>query len=379
VSSVRVLSLIAVAVLAGAIGRWTAPIAAQRSPAPLPMSPVFDSPAQAPVVAERTDPGEVVEVAHAQSSLAEASAPGAPTLGFDAEPFLADLPRRLDELADRAHSGDARAATELAEWIDYCAKAGAIGTAAKYGQRPQGDLGDFAITTYFSRTHELCEQWFARHAWLTQIREEVAANARLRMQALQQRRTDDPILQTPLSVGDTLRRIAADAGDPIAEGLTQDRDVITACGGVPMGQPQPRQQAHWQCVHAAARERLASIFAERNPQVLEAVPRILMALGPRTLNGSEFLRNSSFQSSDLQARWILVGCQFGLNCGPTGRALRWACASEGACGYAHYRDYAADRLLPPATLRQMDEQLPRLIALILAGDVDSVLGPPPKY
>ena len=128
-----------------------------------------------------------------------------------------------------------------------------------------------------------------------------------------------------------------------------------------------------------SRERLAAIFAQRDGRVLEAVPRILMAMGPRTLSGSEYVRSSNFLASDLHARWILVGCQFGLDCGPTGRALRWACASEGACGYAHYHDYAADRLLPPATMRQIDRQLPRLVSLILAGDVDAVLGPPPKY
>ena len=299
-------------------------------------------------------------------------------MGFDTVAFLAELPQRLDALTDRARDGDAQALTEMAEWLDYCSSAAYASNVARYG-RPRGDQADAAIASYFQQTAQLCEQWLARHAWLSQLREEVAANGLKARQALQARRTDDPAVRAPRTIGEILRLRAADAGDPVAQGLTNDRDVATACGGVPVGQPQPNQQAHWQCVHAAARERLAAIFAQRDPRVLEAVPRILMAMGPRTLTGSEYVRSSNFLASDLHARWILVGCQFGLDCGPTGRALRWACASEGACGYAHYRDYAADRLLPPATMRQIDRQLPRLVSLILAGDVDAVLGPPPKY
>lgn len=371
--------LLAIA-LAAAVGRWTAPSVA-------PPSPVQDAAVGAARLAGQT--AEVaapapaagrtdVAVAAPQAGLAEAPAKSAPTLGFDAATFLAGLPERLDGLSDRARGGDARALTEMAEWVDYCGSARYIAGVARHGT-PRGDLADAAIASYFTQTARLCDEWLGRHAWLSQIRDEVAANGLLARQAVQARRTDDPSVLAPRTIGETLRRRAADAGDPVAQGLTNDRDVATSCGGVPAGQQQPNQQAHWQCVHAAARERLAAIFAQRDPRVLEAVPRILMAMGPRTMNGSEFLRNSTFQSNDLQVRWILVACQFGLDCGPTGRALRWACASEGACGYAHYHDYAADRLLPPATLRQLDGQLPRLIALILAGDVDSVLGPPPRY
>jgi len=385
VSSRGVWVLLMVAVAAAAIGRWTAPAAQAPKPERARALATGESAATVPAAKAvahtapvATDTRENGAVAALPPGLVEAPAADAPALGFDAAAFLAELPQRLDALADRARGGDAQALTEMAEWLDYCGSTGYASNVARYG-RPRGDQADAAIAAYFRQTTQLCEQWLGRHAWLSQLREEVAANGLLARQALQARRTDDPAVRAPRTIGEILRLRAAEAGDPVAQGLTNDRGVTAGCGGVPTGQPQPNQQAHWQCVHAAARERLADIFARRDGRVLEAVPRILMALGPRTLTGSEYLRSSNFQSSDLNARWILVGCKFGLDCGPTGRALRWACASEGACGYAHYRDYAADRVLPPAAMRELDRQLPRLVSLILAGDVDSVLGPPPKY
>lgn len=382
---VRVVLWLIAVVLGAAIGRWTAPAGEARKPVPASAAATGDPAASvlASTADNRAPPataatGETAAVPAPAPGLAEAPAADAPTMGFDTVAFLAELPQRLDALTDRARDGDAQALTEMAEWLDYCDSARYATNVAGHG-RPRGDLADAAIASYFQQTAQLCEQWLGRHAWLSQLREEVAANAVKARQALLARRTGDPAARAPRTIGEILRLRAADAGDPIAQGLTNDQDVALECGGVPMGQLQPGQQAQWQCVHAAARERLAAIFAQRDPRVLEAVPRILMAMGPRTLTGSEYVRSSNFLASDLHARWILVGCQFGLDCGPTGRALRWACASEGACGYAHYRDYAADRLLPPATMRQIDRQLPRLVSLILAGDVDAVLGPPPKY
>lgn len=361
-----------------ALSRWTTP---DRAPDTPPAGAVADIVAAAPTRA-RT-PATAIEPDPSSTLLPGAEYPSptdAPTLGFDATRYLAALPERLDALAQRAKAGEPRALTELAEWMDYCSAAGGVGSRSRHTPSASGDLADTAIANYFQQAATLCTDWMARHRWLLDIRDEVAANARQRLLDLQARMPLDAA--APGSVGEVLRRRAADAGDLIAAGLTNDGDVHERCGGAPADPAQTRQLAYLQCIHTRARQRLSTIFAEHDPQVLEAVPRIVGAMksGSQTslallsLFNTEYLRAG--QLPETEVRWILAACRFGLDCGPTGRALRWACV-QGACGYRHYRDYAADRLLPPASMRRVEGQVQRLVALILAGDVDGVLGPPP--
>lgn len=309
----------------------------------------------------------------------EAPAADGPKLALDAVAFLREWPARLDDLARRAQAGEARALTELAEALDYCTTAGGAVSRARHGASYAGNLADAQVQAYFTEVDGLCKAFLQRNPWLADISRDTRAKYREYLQALRERRVTHETPRPPVSAGDALRRRAADAGDAIAEGLTNDDDVRRACGAVPAGQIQANQQAMWQCIHAAARERLAAIFARRDPREIEAIPRILMAMNVQLLNGSEFVRGNTNIFEENNARWTLTACEFGLDCGPAGRAMRWACANFGACGYRHYRDYAADRLLPPATMRMVDGQVPRLVNLILAGDVDTILGPPPSY
>lgn len=308
----------------------------------------------------------------------EAPAADGPKLALDAVAFLREWPARLDDLAKRGKAGDAPALTELAEALDYCSTAAGAITRARYSPAQAGNLADATVQAYFAEVDVQCKAWQQRHPWLNQLARDARQAMQDHLQALRDRRVT-PDMRPPGTAAETLRRQAAEAGDAVAEGLTNDDSIRLACGAPASGQLQTGQLAHWQCVHAAARERLAAIFARRDSREIEAVPRILMAMNPRLLNGSEFFRASNYNFEESNARWILTACEFGLDCGPAGRAMRWACANYGACGYRHYRDYAADRLLPPATMRMVDGQVPRLVNLILAGDVDTILGPPPNH
>ncbi len=309
----------------------------------------------------------------------EAPAADGPKLALDAVAFLREWPAQLDDLATRGKAGDARALTELAEALDYCSYGRRCHVPRAIRQRNAGNLADATVQAYFTEVDVLCKAFLQRHPWLADIARDAREKYQEHLTALRERRVTHEAPRPPTTVGDALRRRAADAGDAIAEGLTNDDDVRRACGAVPAGQIQANQQAMWQCIHAAARERLAAIFARRDPREIEAIPRILMAMNPQLLTASEFVRAGSYTFEENNARWILTACEFGLDCGPASRAMRWACANFGACGYRHYRDYAADRLLPPATMRMVDGQVPRLVNLILAGDVDTILGPPPSY
>lgn len=309
----------------------------------------------------------------------EAPAADGPKLALDAVAFLREWPARLDDLATRARGGEVRALTDLAEALDYCTSASAAIQIARFGVRRLGNLADATVQAYFSQVDEQCKAFLLRHSWLSELSRESRERFQAHMQAFRERRISGDAPRPPASAAEALRRRAADAGDVVAEGLTNDDDVRRACGATSPPQTRTDQQAVWQCVHAAARERLAGIFARRDPREIEAIPGILMAMNAQLLNGSEYVRGNSNAFEENNVRWILTACEFGLDCGPASRAMRWACANYGACGYRHYRDYAADRLLPPATMRMVDGQVPRLVNLILAGDVDTILGPPPSY
>jgi hypothetical protein len=310
----------------------------------------------------------------------EVPAPDGPRLALDPVAFLSQWPLRLDDLAKRAKGGDARALTELAEALDYCNAA--IGVAVWARSAPRGRMGDLADTTvqaYFAEVGGLCKALKQRHPWLADLDREVMERIRDYYKALADKQVVPGESRPPANTGEELRRRAAQAGDTVASGLTNNDEVLRRCGGTPAGQNQPNPSlADPVCVHEAARERLAAIFARRDPQAIEAMPRILASMGALRGLGTEFVLGFAYGAEENNVRWTLAACALGLDCGPTGRALRWACATGRACGYRHFRDYAADRLLPPAAMRMVDGQVPRLVNLILAGDVDSVLGPPPS-
>ncbi|MFO1493532.1 MAG: hypothetical protein U1F26_02600 [Lysobacterales bacterium] len=72
-----------------------------------------------------------------------------------------------------------------------------------------------------------------------------------------------------------------------------------------------------------------------------------------------------------EALWTLAACQLGLPCGPEHRSVQLACLS-GLCGYRDYADYVYDQRLSPADRRHVEAQLPSLVAILKAGDVDAL-------
>lgn len=382
-----------VAVLAGLIGfglaRWTAEGVTATGPESGPGTPAgadvkamageVDASAGSRIDAQAPAAPQPPPDAPVLTTPPEAPAADGPKLALDAVAFLREWPARLDDMATRARGGEVRALTDLAEALDYCNSASAAISMARFGAHRLGNLADATVQAYFSQVDEQCKAFLLRHPWLSELSRVSREQLQAHMQAFREGRISPDTPRPPASAAEALRRRAADAGDAVAEGLTNDDDARRACGATPPPQTRADQQAMWQCLHAAARERLAGIFARRDPREIEAIPRILMAMNVQLLNGSEYVRGNSNAFEENNVRWILTACEFGLDCGPASRAMRWACANYGACGYRHYREYAADRLLPPATMRLVNGQVPRLVNLILAGDVDAVIGPPPSY
>ncbi|MGE4073902.1 MAG: hypothetical protein AB7E72_22245, partial [Lysobacterales bacterium] len=303
--------------------------------------------------------------------------PPRPHLAFDSVSFLAELPGQLDAIAKRAQSGDLRALNELADWLEYCDTAAYVQSRAAARPVHDSDLGEPAVAAYFKQLSITCVDWTARQPWLSDAQAEVAAaRADLRAQGQAQARSPGGMRQRgPLQLSAVLRRRAADAGDELARSLLPDRRQHLVCGERGNTASGAEFQDHWKCTDRAAREALRLILLRRDPRELEQVPVIIGAYGTHLWNRSEFLRQPG-EVATAPVLWILAACQFGLNCSATGRALRLAC-SYGICGYAQYWDYAADRLLPPSSARLVQQQLPVLVALIQAGDVDAILGPPP--
>lgn len=280
----------------------------------------------------------------------------------------------MDHLAESAESGDARALTDVADWADYCERTAAISSISMAGLA-QGDLADAAVAAYFKATASTCADWVARHAWLNQLKAGMTQKQRDYSELLRAGRKDDAVALGPRRLGDAIRRRAADAGDEIAMALSGDAPEGPSCS-IDSPKASSQRQEQNKCLHTSARERLLRLLLSRDPRLIEALPKIIASHGYKLLNGSEFMRETF--PGEREARWTLAACAMGLDCGPTGRALRWACL-DGVCGYANYRDYVADRRLPPASMRVVEGQLPRLLALIEAADTDTILGPPSRW
>lgn len=373
----RSLMLVAVSLLLGwSAGYWNARPGAQPAlPADssaMPAPRATGNPADERAPAATANPANGTRSTEAQPT---AGLPARPHLAFDAIKFLSELPGQLDAIAKRAQSGDLRALNELADWLDYCDSASYVQSRAAARRNAESDLGEPTIAAYFQQLSMVCADWTGRQSWLSDAQTEVAAaRADLRAQA-QARAPGGTGRRGPLQVSAVLRRRAADAGDELARSLLPDRRQRQICGERPAGSSSAEIQANLACTDRAARETLRLILLRRDPRELEQVPVIIGAYGTELWNRSEFLRQPG-EVPTAPALWIMAACQFGLNCSATGRALRLACA-YGFCGYSHYWDYAADRLLPPSSARLVQQQLPVLVALIQAGDVDGILGPPP--
>lgn len=109
------------------------------------------------------------------------------------------------------------------------------------------------------------------------------------------------------------------------------------------------------------------LLADRDPRAIEAAPDLLGFQGLQPMRALLPLN-----LTERKVLWTLAACAFGLDCGPTGPALRLACA-RGSCGFPSYRAYAGDVLLPPAAMRRVDRLVPELVRLIQAGNWAAIL------
>lgn len=307
----------------------------------------------------------------------EAPAESTPRFAFDRAGFLRGLALALDEVARRAGAGDARALQELASFLSYCDGPVNSLKLSRHGLPGLVHLGarDAESQAFRIAIGEVCEQTLAGHAWLEQQTAQVEAEwARYR----EQHRERPPGERGPYPQRLTQRLLerAAAAGDPIAQAsTTRFDDPQTSCGERLQGTAAPRERLEQNlCLHAVLRERVQGIFQSRDAAAIAALPHIAWQL-TRSLPRSEYFGGLPAEN---ETRWQLVACEFGWDCSPLGQPLRLACLS-GTCGYLSYHAYVREELLPPAAMRRIERQLPRLVQLIRSGQVDLVLGPPPRF
>lgn len=318
------------------------------------------------------DPPTPNRIATAQT--AAARLPSAPEgLGFDAEEFLSALPHQLDQIARRANSGEPAALQELADWMAYCESSRGLARQLPGRMRDRDGASIGAATDYFSRLENVCTLWIARTPWLREQQQRLGEAWQARIAAVSSGATGTRAPPAPSPLSTTLRQRAAEAGDLAAQMESVDPQLRAGCAQVSSQSTALDRRESDHCLYARIREQLAAIIARRDPRQLAAVSYLVAPLMFRYPPASEYV---SGDLPTVQVRWNLVGCHYGLNCGPTGNLLRMACA-QGHCGYASYGDYAGDALLAPARMRAISQQVAQLIVLIDAGNVDAIVGPPP--
>jgi hypothetical protein len=374
----HVLWLLLVALIAAAIGRWSAPAVRETAPAlaPAPSVAVTARADAASALAEvAQSPPAAPSAARASTSFLppEAPAAGARGLGFDPSDFLGGLPQQLDQISDRARTGDAAALGELADWLDYCKlaeRAVRVGSVSTRSANPNYDgFKDASVLQYFKQVGLICGAWSKRHPWL--LAEAALVNETNRELYEQQRAgTFDPKGPMPRSFPDVMRRRAAESGDL----LSRSRDNAQLPCARPAettirDQQIARYREYSACVYQARLDLLRRLLGSHDPRAIAVVP-LQIGYG---FGASQFLTQDPLFN---EALWQLVACSFGQDCGPAGPYLRTACAN-GVCGYGHVRDFLADQRMTPAAMRRIDFALPGLISAIQSTNLEAILGPPP--
>lgn len=293
-------------------------------------------------------------------------------LAFDGAAHLAQLPWQLDTLAQRAEAGNAAALVEVADWLIFCEEAQrveSLGPASPFARF--GDVALSDVRSWLVGVAQECKRWRQRHVLLRDA-ERAAAAARVALR--EHREGGQPAsyeyVQAGSDAGQLLRR-AADAGNAGALAAVRDPEVSLQCDPKspefePLD-PRDRGIAVQRCIDDQRLRIMERLLADRDPRAIEAAPDLLGFQGLQPMRALLPLN-----LTERKVLWTLAACAFGLDCGPTGPALRLACA-RGSCGFPSYRAYAGDVLLPPAAMRRVDRLVPELVRLIQAGNWAAIL------
>jgi hypothetical protein len=243
---------------------------------------------------------------------------------------------------------------ELAEWMDFCDQSGA--------RMPTIQVSDPALDHMLKSLPSACRQVLADHAWLDEIYR-TAGQQQLDFAKAMASATPDErtrlAKQRPMSVAQLLRDRAANDGDLVADVLNGGTRFAARC--LPSAWPQNAADPVFEQIRDCRADQIDStlhaLLGTGDPRSIEAMTVVASNM---------FFPGSPYFPQDARERealWTLTACAFGLDCGPTNRQLRWACL-RGVCGYRDYSSYVADRLLPPAQLRSIQQRVPELVALI---------------
>ena len=376
----RVLWWILIALVAAAIGRWTAPAVSDGQPkaAVAELLLAAGTRAEAPEVSapepvERPQLTVPVTVEPTWFVPPEVPAADARGLGFDPTNFLAGLPQQLDQTSDRAKSGNAAALGELADWLDYCdqskraAEVGSISVHTMFA-----GFKDAEVLNYFKQVASVCAAWEKRQPWLAAQRA-LTNEANRDLYARMRAGTLDVKGPMPVVFPQLLRQRALESGDLLSRVRARSPQPCKAHPPTAdLNQQRAASLKLANCIYQQQLELLKRALAGGDPRVIAAMPKILS-------DSAWFPGSLPYLTQDQQfnqALWQLAGCASGLDCSGSGPLLREVCANA-ICGYRHARDYLADQRVTPATMRRVDSALPGLLAAIQANNLEAILGPPP--
>ena len=289
-------------------------------------------------------------------------------LAFDGAAHLARLPWELDELVKRAEGGDGDALAAVVDWLKFCSYARGIEAApASSSLLHRGDVAFADVRGWIVGVSRECQAWGQRHALLRDA-SSAALDTRASIAEMRSRGERPPpeVVSLATQTGQVQARAVA-SGHAGARADTNHEALRTRCD---LNDPdfaelpaRDRTERFERC-RDEERLRVAELqLGTRDPIAIAAFPD---SVG---IGGGVFFPDTPVERRVL---WTLTACAFGLDCGPSGRVLRWACI-RGVCGYASYHAYAADQLVSPAAMRRIERLVPELVRLIRAGDWAAIL------
>lgn len=275
---------------------------------------------------------------------------------FDPVSFRADWQRQMDELIRRAAQNDGSALRDLAERSALCERmlTGALNVDGRAARQVQQFLQEF---------QRECRQRLEQEPLLQSLRQRARDNTEQWIQAQRDGQRPAGSAIGPTTLADALYAEAAVAGDSFSQ--ARQSAINNPCLTQPIAYDPASRQARALCMNDLLIQQLTLALGPWDALSIARVGRLQ--------NLSINVRMVFFPAdARREVLWTLAACELGLDCGPTGPGLRWACA-QGHCGYRHYYAYAADQVLTPRAMRDVQTALPMLLSALRARDVRALL------
>ena len=109
-----------------------------------------------------------------------------------------------------------------------------------------------------------------------------------------------------------------------------------------------------------------------DPVDLPALSALHERYGPQLGEVLQVERGYGYQINvNMEALWLLVACDRGLDCGETSVAADQLCLTQGFCGYSNVEAAVRDGLIASPELEPTMHTRERIVAALRRGDIDA--------